>query len=305
MKMGMIGLGRMGANMVKRLLLDDAAKHECVVFDQNEAARKELVQPRVTAADSLEALVKSLPTPRTVWVMLPAGDPTENTLRKLAALLQPGDTVIDGGNSFYKDGIRRAEELATKKIDFLDVGVSGGVWGLKNGYCLMYGGPEAAAKRIEPLIKSLAPAHDTGWTYCGRTGSGHFTKMVHNGIEYGMMQALAEGFHILQKSQFDLDLPAISETWRHGSVVSSWLLDLSADALKKDPGLENYEGVVQDSGEGRWTLQAAIEQGVPAEVLAASLFVRFRSQEPKSFTEKMLSAMRHGFGGHVEVKKAV
>jgi 6-phosphogluconate dehydrogenase len=297
MKIGMIGLGRMGASMVKRLVADG---HECVVFDQNEAARKALAQPRVTVVASLQGLVTALDARRVVWRMLPAGGPTEDTVRALVPMLKAQDTLVDGGNSHYKDGMRRATELARHGIDFVDAGVSGGVWGLERGYCLMVGGRAEVISRLDPIFKSLTSKQDRGFVHCGDSGSGHFVKMIHNGIEYGMMQSLAEGFHILQSSPFELDLPAVSEAWRHGSVVSSWLLDLASMALKEDPRLAGYEGIVQDSGEGRWTLQAAIEQSVPAEVLATSLFVRFRSREPRSFAEKLLSAMRHGFGGHQE-----
>ena len=302
MKIGMIGLGRMGANMVKRLLADRTSRHECVVYDQSEAARAALNQPSAIRADGLESLVGRLESPRTIWLMLPAGDPTENTLRKLAPLLRAGDTVVDGGNSFYKDGTRRAAEFKSRNIDYLDVGVSGGVWGLQNGYCLMIGGPPQAAKRLEPIFRTLAPAPDKGWVYCGGAGAGHFVKMIHNGIEYGMMQSLAEGFQILKNSAFDLDTAAIAQTWRHGSVVSSWLLDLTAQALQNDPQLSRFKGIVQDSGEGRWTLQAAIEQGDPAECLAAAL-CPLPFAATRKLRRKILSAMRHGFGGHQELKK--
>ena len=318
MKIGMVGLGRMGAEMVKRLT---AGGHECVVYDRDEGKRNALVPlARVQLAASIDELAEYLMPepgeagPRVVWCMLPAGAPTEETVHQLAMILSPGDIVIDGGNSFYKDDVRRATELSRQSIHYLDVGVSGGVWGRERGYCLMFGGSKDAAQILDPVFRTLAPQESDakGYIHCGPPGSGHFVKMVHNGIEYGMMQALAEGFHLLENAKqesveasyrYNLDLAGISETWRRGSVVSSWLLDLTALALKQDAVLTNYSGRVEDSGEGRWTVQAAIERGVPADVITSSLFARFRSRETPSYADKLLSAMRHGFGGHGEAAK--
>ncbi len=322
MQLGMIGLGRMGANMVRRLLKH---QHECVVFDHNTENVAALVKEGATGASSLEELVQKLTGPRAVWIMVPAGAPTEASVKDLAKLLSHGDTIIDGGNSFYKDDVRRAESLKESGITYLDCGTSGGIWGVERGYCLMIGGDEAAYRRLEPIFSTLAPGkgdvgrtpgrpenHGTaedGYLYCGPAGAGHFVKMVHNGIEYGLMQAYGEGFDIMRGANnkelqaglsYDLNLPEIAELWRRGSVVSSWLLDLSAQALVSSPQLEEYSGFVEDSGEGRWTIQAAIEEGVPADVLSAALYVRFRSRHQHTFAEKMLSAMRKGFGGHVE-----
>jgi 6-phosphogluconate dehydrogenase len=322
MQLGMIGLGRMGGNMVRRLL---AAGHQCVVFDQNPAAIRPLVEAGALGAASIDELVDGLAPPRAIWIMLPAGDPTEATVSALLARLAPDDTIIDGGNCYFKDDVRRAQLAADKRIHYLDVGVSGGIWGLERGYCMMIGGPQAVADRLDPIFQSLAflpqgVAHtpgraktgdtvERGYVYCGPSGAGHFVKMVHNGIEYGVMQAYAEGFDILAKAasdslpeehRYQLKLDDIAEVWRRGSVISSWLLDLLARAMADDAALSNYVGYVQDSGEGRWTVQAALEEAVPADVLATSLFVRFRSRETHTFAEKVLSAMRHQFGGHVE-----
>jgi 6-phosphogluconate dehydrogenase len=320
MQLGIIGLGRMGANIGRRLM---DAGHQVVGFDANAEAVKAL-QGATPAAD-LKALVAMLAPPRAVWVMLPAGHVTEDTIAQLGRLLAPGDTVIDGGNTFYKDDIRRAKALAGRKIDYVDCGTSGGVWGLKRGYCMMIGGPRDVVARLDPIFKALAPGIgsiprtpgregrdprvEQGYMHCGPAGSGHFVKMVHNGIEYGLMQAYAEGFDVLRgknspelpaEHRFDLDLPDIAEVWRRGSVISSWLLDLTAGALAQSPALENFDGKVADSGEGRWTIDAAVEEAVAVPVLAASLFARFSSRVEKSFGNQMLSAMRHAFGGHKE-----
>ncbi len=328
MKIGVIGLGRMGGNIARRLM---KAGHECVVFDANPAPRAELAKAGAQDADSLAAMVKSLaPGPRAVWVMLPAGRITEDTVAKLGELLARGDIVIDGGNSYYKDDIRRAKMLAAKGVRYVDCGTSGGIWGFERGYCLMIGGDKEAVGHLDPIFSALAPGvgdiprtpgrekHDAraeqGYIHAGPSGAGHFVKMVHNGIEYGMMQAFAEGFDILRNKdsqdlpedqRFTLNMPDIAEVWRRGSVVSSWLLDLAAAALAKDGGLEKYSGYVQDSGEGRWTIEAAIEEAVPADVLSAALYARFRSRQEHTFAEKMLSAMRFGFGGHVEGQEAI
>jgi 6-phosphogluconate dehydrogenase len=318
MQLGMIGLGRMGGNMVLRLL---RAGHDCVAFDRDQDRTQKFdasESKRSDKAGSLADLVKKLKSPRAVWVMLPAGAITEGTIKELAGLMDKGDTVIDGGNSMFKDDVRRAGELKPKGITYLDVGTSGGVWGLQRGYCLMIGGDKAAFQRLEPIFSALAPGGapgksmaENGYLYCGPAGSGHCVKMIHNGIEYGMMQAYAEGFEILEKAKlpklpegerYDLNLHDISEVWRHGSVVSSWLLDLLENALRNDGHLEKFSGYVQDSGEGRWTLEAAIDEDVPATVLAASLFARFRSREQPAFADKVLSALRMGFGGHLEPK---
>jgi 6-phosphogluconate dehydrogenase len=318
MQLGMIGLGRMGGNMVLRLL---RVGHTGVAYDRDQKRTNEFDAAEAKRADkatSLADLVSKLTPPRAVWVMLPAGPITEGTIKELAGLLSKGDTIIDGGNTMFKDDVRRAGELAPKGITYLDVGTSGGIWGLERGYCLMIGGDKGAFDRLEPIFAALAPGGakgkgnaENGYIHCGPAGSGHFVKMIHNGIEYGLMQAYAEGFEILEKAKleklpkgerYDLDLAAISEVWRHGSVVSSWLLDLLASALQKDGHLEKFSGYVQDSGEGRWTLEAAIDEDVPATVLAASLFARFRSREQPAFSDKVLSALRMGFGGHVEPK---
>jgi len=322
MQLGMVGLGRMGANMTRRLM---RGGHQLVVSDLSPDSVKQLAGEGATGSSSLEDLVTKLKAPRAVWIMVPAGGATEQTVQKLARVLQSGDAIIDGGNSYFKDDVRRAKELAGKNIHYVDVGTSGGVWGLDRGYCMMIGGPKETVQRLDPIFKTLAPGigdiprtpgreklggtAEDGYIHCGPTGSGHFVKMVHNGIEYGIMQAYAEGFDIFKNAtskelpediRFDLNLPDIAEVWRRGSVVSSWLLDLTAMALTENPTLSEYEGHVQDSGEGRWTIQAAVEEAVPADVLTAALYVRFRSRQQHTFAEKMLSAMRQKFGGHVE-----
>jgi 6-phosphogluconate dehydrogenase len=299
--------------------------HELVVSDLSADSVKQLAGEGATGSTSLEDLIAKLTPPRAIWAMVPAGAATEATVQKLASHLQAGDAIIDGGNSYFKDDVRRANELKSKSIHYIDVGTSGGVWGLERGYCMMIGGPKEAVQRLDPIFKTLAPGKgdiprtpgreklggtaEAGYIHCGPSGSGHFVKMVHNGIEYGIMQAYAEGFDIFQNAtskdlpedmRYDLNLPDIAEVWRRGSVISSWLLDLTAMALTENPTLSEYEGYVQDSGEGRWTIQAAIEEAVPAEVLTAALFVRFRSRQQHTFAEKMLSAMRQKFGGHVE-----
>jgi 6-phosphogluconate dehydrogenase len=324
MQLGMIGLGRMGGNIVRRLTRNG---HQCVVFDQNPAAIKALAGEHVVGSADLKQLVGQLKKPRAVWVMLPSGEITENAVTQLGALLEPGDTVIDGGNSFFKDDIRRAKALKAKGIHYVDCGTSGGVWGLDRGYCLMIGGDKEAVDRLDPIFDSMAPGAgdievtpdrkgrdprvERGYMYCGPSGAGRFVKMIHNGIEYGLMQAYAEGFNILrgaaseelpEDQRYQLDLPDIAEVWRRGSVIGSWLLDLTATALAEDPKLSRYSGFVEDSGEGRWTIKAAIEEAVPADVLSAALYARFRSREKDSFSDKLLSAMRHQFGGHVEPK---
>ena len=296
MELGMIGLGRMGGNMAQRLLRDG---HKVVGFDTNADARKALEGDGGGSADSLQALVAALPAPRAVWMMVPAGKITDDTVTALAGLLAPGDVVIDGGNSNYKDTLRRAEALAGKRIDYVDCGTSGGVWGLDEGYSLMIGGDKAVVGRLQPIFETLAPAKDAGWGRVGPVGSGHFTKMVHNGIEYGLMQAYAEGFSILQhKQEFALDLHQVAEIWRTGSVVRSWLLDLTADALSKNPTMDGIAPWVADSGEGRWTVAEAIDLDVPAPVIALSLMARLRSRDTASFADKLLAAMRNEFGGH-------
>jgi 6-phosphogluconate dehydrogenase len=296
MKLGMIGLGRMGANMAQRLL---RAGHQVVGFDPQATARKAFEGTGAPSVNTLAALVTALPAPRTVWLMVPAGKATDASLDALSPLLASGDTVVDGGNSFYKDSMRRAKQLARQGITCLDCGTSGGVWGLEEGYSLMIGGDEVAIERLRPVLESLAPAKDRGWARVGPAGAGHFTKMVHNGIEYGLMQAYAEGFAILrQKIDFELDLPMIAEIWRHGSVVRSWLLDLTADALAKNPEMSGIAPHVEDSGEGRWTVDEAIELNVPAPVITQSLIERLRSRDEDSYSDKLLSAMRNEFGGH-------
>ena len=296
MKLGMIGLGRMGSNMAQRIA---RGGHQVVGFDPNSQARKALETHGAGSADSLAALVAVLPAPRAVWLMVPAGEITDATLSELLSLLDAGDTVIDGGNSNYKDTVRRAETFAHKQIDYIDCGTSGGIWGLTEGYSLMIGGDKAAVERVRPLFEALAPAKDQGWGHVGPVGSGHFTKMIHNGIEYGMMQAYAEGFSILKhKDEFALDLHQVAEIWRTGSVVRSWLLDLTADALGKNPNMKGIAPYVVDSGEGRWTVDEAIALNVPAPVITQSLIERLRSRDDDSFTDKLLSAMRNEFGGH-------
>ncbi len=296
MELGMIGLGRMGGNMAQRLL---RGGHAVVGFDPDAAARKALEDDGGGSAASLEALVAALPSPRVVWMMVPAGKITDGTVDALAGLLSPGDVVIDGGNSNYKDTLRRAAALAGRRIGYVDCGTSGGVWGLAEGYALMIGGDKAVVDRLRPIFETLAPAKDKGWGHVGPVGAGHFTKMVHNGIEYGLMQAYAEGFSILQhKQDFALDLHQVAEIWRTGSVVRSWLLDLTADALGKNPTMDGIAPWVADSGEGRWTLQEAIDLDVPAPVIALSLMARLRSRDDDSFADKLLAAMRNEFGGH-------
>jgi 6-phosphogluconate dehydrogenase len=300
MKLGMIGLGRMGANMAQRLM---RGGHQLAGFDPKAEARKSLEDNGAQSADSLGGLVAMLPAPRAVWLMVPAGEITDATLTQLLGLLASGDTVVDGGNSNDKDTLRHAATFATKKINYIDCGTSGGVWGLEQGYSMMIGGDAAAVERLRPIFETLAPAKDQGWGHVGPVGSGHFAKMVHNGIEYGLMQAYAEGFSILQhKREFDLDLHQIAEIWRHGSVVRSWLLDLTSHALGKNPTLAGIAPYVADSGEGRWTVDAALELNVPAPVITQSLIERLRSRDSESFSDKLLSAMRNEFGGH-EVKK--
>jgi 6-phosphogluconate dehydrogenase len=300
MKLGMIGLGRMGANMAQRLL---RGGHQITGFDPNLAARQSLQHDRGDAVDSLAALIASLPVPRTLWLMVPAGAVIDSTLAALLPLLAAGDSVVDGGNSNYKDTLRRGRLLAERQINYIDCGTSGGVWGLTEGYCLMIGGDEAAVERLRPIFETLAPAKDKGWGRVGPAGSGHFAKMVHNGIEYGMMQAYAEGFSILQhKTEFGLDLAQVAGIWRTGSVVRSWLLDLTAAALAKNPAMTGIAPYVDDSGEGRWTVNEAIELGVPAPVITLALLERLRSRDAESYTDKLLAEMRNQFGGHA-VKK--
>lgn len=287
----------MGGNMARRLL---RAGHEVVGYNLHEEATRQLAQEAgLEPATSLADAVSRLPVSRVVWLMLPAGDITESTLQQLRGLLSSGDIVIEGGNSNYKDSQRRAALMKEIGVDYVDAGTSGGIWGLENGYCMMVGGEKAAVARIEPILKDLAPAHDEGWLHCGPSGSGHFVKMIHNGIEYGMMQAYADGFALMQgKTEFNLDLAAIAELWRHGSVVRSWLLDLTADFLAKDQTLESIEPFVADSGEGRWTVLESVEQGVPTPVMTMALMRRFASQGKDDFPNKMLAMMRKGFGGH-------
>jgi 6-phosphogluconate dehydrogenase len=290
----------MGGNMAQRLLRDG---HKVVGFDPNADARKALEGEGGGSADSLQALVAALSTPRVLWMMVPAGKITDATVDALAGLLAPGDVLVDGGNSNYKDTLRRAAALADKRIDYVDCGTSGGVWGLAEGYSLMVGGDKTVVERLRPIFEALAPAADAGWGRVGPVGSGHFTKMVHNGIEYGLMQAYAEGFSILQhKQEFALDLHQVAQIWRQGSVVRSWLLDLTADALGKNPTMDGIAPWVADSGEGRWTLQEAIDLDVPAPVIALSLIARLRSRDNDSYADKLLAAMRNEFGGHA-IKK--
>jgi 6-phosphogluconate dehydrogenase len=300
MEIAMIGLGRMGANMAQRLMLGG---HKVVGFDPAEAARALLEKNGAQTAATLEQMVAKLKAPRAVWLMVPAGAITDSTITNLMPLLAAGDTIIDGGNSNYRDTMRRAATVASRKIQYVDSGTSGGVWGLKEGYSLMIGGDEAVVERLRPIFETLAPAKDQGWGRVGPVGSGHYTKMVHNGIEYGLMQAYAEGFSILQhKAEFKLDLHQIAEIWRYGSVVRSWLLDLTASALEKNPTLAGIAPYVADSGEGRWTVADAIELGVSAPVITLSLLERLRSRDSDSFTDKLLASMRNQFGGH-EIKK--
>ncbi len=301
MKLGMIGLGRMGGNMTERLLNDG---HEVVVFDPDSAAVNSLVSQGASASSSLADVVGQLNAPRTVWVMVPSGDITEQAVNGLVELLDTGDTVIDGGNSNYKESQRRAEHAVARGVDFLDSGTSGGVWGLANGYCLTVGGSREAYDRNRPIFKTLAPDDSDGNLYVGPSGSGHYVKMIHNGIEYGLMQAYAEGFELLAaKEDFNLDLGSIAENWTRGSVIRSWLLDLTVDELKKDPRLDALSSYVEDSGEGRWTVDASVELGVPAPVITSALQMRFRSRQDNPLGGRMLAAMRNGFGGHA-VKKS-
>ncbi len=300
MQIGMIGLGRMGGNMAQRLM---RGGHEVSAYDPNPDAVKALTSDGATGVGSLADLVSSLATPRAVWVMVPDGDPTDATIGELRDLLDPGDTVIDGGNSNYKDSMRHSEELSGADISFLDAGTSGGIWGLAEGYSMMVGGDRAAYGRLEPIFQTLAPSPDSGHGYVGPAGAGHFTKMIHNGIEYGMMQAFAEGFEILEaKEEFGLDLAQIAEIWREGSVVRSWLLDLTAEALHEDATLGDIQAYVDDSGEGRWTVEESIALSVPAPVISASLQARFRSRQEQPYGAKLLAAMRNKFGGHA-IKK--
>src|SRR5437763_2515106 len=326
MRLGMVGLGRMGANMTRRLI---RGGHELVVTDLSAENVKKIAGEGSIASASHDDIVGKLDKPRIAWLMVPAGGPTEQTVQALAQRMQAGDIIIDGGNSYFKDYVRRSTQLKEKGIHYVDVGTSGGVWGLERGYCMMIGGPKEAVQRLDPIFKTLAPGKgdiprtpgreklggtaEAGYIHCGPSGSGHFVKMVHNGIEYGIMQAYAEGFDIFKNAtskevpedlRYDLNLPDIAEVWRRGSVISSWLLDLTAMALTENPTLSEYEGFVQDSGEGRWTIQAALDEAVPADVLSAALYVRFRSRQQHTFAEKMLSAMRQKFGGHVEAGAA-
>ncbi|HEX7370713.1 MAG TPA: decarboxylating 6-phosphogluconate dehydrogenase [Rhodanobacteraceae bacterium] len=301
MQIGMIGLGKMGNFMAQRLM---KAGHDVIGFDPNAKARKALIDAGGKAVDSLDKLVKSLKPQRAVWVMVPCGKPTDDTIKALAGKLSKGDVVIDGGNSNYRDDQQHARELSDKGIDFVDCGTSGGVWGLKEGYSMMVGGDKKVVKYLKPIFEALAPGKEKGWGHVGPAGSGHFVKMVHNGIEYGMMQAYAEGFSIMKhKQEFKLDMEQIAEIWRHGSVVRSWLLDLTADALKRDPEMKDIEPYVVDSGEGRWTVAEAIDLDVPAPIITASLIERLRSRDSDSYSDKLLSAMRNEFGGHA-MKKA-
>ncbi|HVO59650.1 MAG TPA: decarboxylating 6-phosphogluconate dehydrogenase [Terriglobales bacterium] len=325
MQLGMIGLGRMGANMTRRLM---RGGHQVVVSDLSPDNIQHLAKEGAIASSSLDDFVAKLKPPRTAWLMVPAGGPTESTVQALSQRFQKGDIIIDGGNSYFKDDIRRSKQLKDRGIHYVDVGTSGGVWGIDRGYCMMIGGPKEAVSRLDPIFKTLAPGRgdiprtpgrekmggtaEEGYIHCGPSGSGHFVKMVHNGIEYGMMQAYAEGFDIFKNAtskelpeeiRYDLNLADIAEVWRRGSVVASWLLDLTAIALAESPNLSEYSGYVQDSGEGRWTIQAAIDEAVPAEVLSAALYTRFRSRQEHTFAEKILSAMRQKFGGHVEPKQ--
>ncbi len=296
MQLGMIGLGRMGANMTTRLI---RGGHTVVVFDQKPNAVATAAADGAVGAGSLADLMTHLAAPRAVWVMVPSGEPTEATVTALAVLLAPGDTIIDGGNSNYKDSMRRGASLAAQGIAYIDAGTSGGVWGLQEGYALMIGGDVAAVERLRPIFSTLAPAPDRGWARVGPSGAGHFTKMVHNGIEYGMMQAYAEGFSILQhKAEMALDVAQVAELWRHGSVVRSWLLDLTALALQENPTMQGIAPYVSDSGEGRWTVAEAIDLDVPAPVITLSLLQRLRSRDADSYADKLLSAMRNQFGGH-------
>jgi len=325
MRIGIIGLGRMGGSIARRLM---RAGHETMVWDRDAAAIKALVPDGATAAASLTDLADQLGSGAVFWLMLPAGDPTETTVDELALLAGPGAIIIDGGNSFYKDDIRRAKSLSARGIDYVDVGTSGGVWGVERGFCLMIGGREEIVRRLDPIFDALAPGigdiartpgrggrddrAERGYIHAGPPGTGHFVKMVHNGIEYGLMQAYAEGFDILKEKasetlpkeeRFTIEIPDVAEVWRRGSVISSWLLDLSAAALAKDQELEGFDGNVADSGEGRWSIDAAMDEAVPAYVMSAALYARYRSRIESTFGDKLLSAMRFGFGGHVETAR--
>jgi 6-phosphogluconate dehydrogenase len=297
MEIGMIGLGKMGANMARRLRLGGA---KVVAYNRSLEVTQSLAQETgLTAVQSIAQLVEKLKAPRVVWLMLPAGEATEITMDQLAKLMSPGDVIVDGANAFYKDSMRHAAQLKTQGLQFMDAGVSGGIWGLTNGYALMVGGDVEAVRLVEPFIRILAPGPDTGWHHCGPAGSGHFVKMIHNGIEYGMMQAYAEGLALLKgKTEFGLDLAAITEMWRHGSVVRSWLLDLTAEFLRNDQELDAIKPFVTDSGEGRWTALEAVEQGVPSPVMSLALMMRFASQGANDYPAKLLAMMRKGFGGH-------
>ena len=301
MELGMIGLGRMGGNMAQRLI---DGGHQVVVYDPVKEAIEATVKRGATGALSYADLASKLTRPRAIWLMVPAGEPTETTISTLTAELSPEDIIIDGGNSNYKDSIRRAAVLAEKGLIFLDVGTSGGIWGLKEGYCLMVGGDSEAFRRLEPIFQTFAPSPQQGYGYVGPSGAGHFVKMVHNGIEYGLMQSYAEGFGLMQaKQEFNLDLKHIAEIWRYGSVVRSWLLDLVAAALQKDPRLESIQGYVEDSGEGRWTVQESIELAVPAPVITQALQTRFRTRQEQPFGDRLLAALRQQFGGHAVKKR--
>ena len=293
MELGFIGLGKMGMNMVTRLRRD---QHRLVVFDRSTGLITQAESQGCVGSSSLADLVSKLNAPRAVWIMVPSGTPTEETIQAVSALLQPGDTIIDGGNSRFHDDVRRAAELKKQGIHYVDAGTSGGIWGLTVGYCLMIGGENEAVTRLVPIFKTLAP--DNGWAHVGGVGAGHYVKMVHNGIEYSMMQGYAEGFELMSKSGYQLDLARIADLWMHGSVVRSWLLELAASALKDDQKLEQLKGYVQDSGEGRWMIADAIDKDVPVPTLTAALFTRFRSRQEESFAEKMLAALRNAFGGH-------
>jgi 6-phosphogluconate dehydrogenase len=293
MRVGMVGLGRMGANMAVRLL---QGKHEVTAYDVDPEAAAKLASHGARPAASLEDFVADIPAPRVAWIMVPAGEITDQTLDALAHLLEPGDIVVDGGNSRYTDTKERAARLAKGEVELVDAGTSGGVWGLREGYSLMVGASPEAFARLEPIFATLAP--NGGYAHVGPSGAGHYTKMIHNGVEYALMQAYGEGFELLKSSEFDLDLAQVAEVWRHGSVVRSWLLDLVAAALSKDPGLDGVRGYVEDSGEGRWTVETAVNSAVPAPVIAASLFARFSSRQEDSFAAKLLAALRNEFGGH-------
>ena len=293
MELGFIGLGKMGMNMVTRLRRDN---HRVVVFDRSADLVKQAEGQGCVASSSLAEMIGKLTAPRIVWIMVPSGAPTEETVQAVAALLQPGDTIVDGGNTRFHDDVRRAADLKKKQLHYVDAGTSGGIWGLKVGYCLMIGGEEAPVKRLTPLFTTLAP--ENGWAHVGGHGAGHYVKMVHNGIEYSMMQGYAEGFELMSKSEYNLDLGRVADLWMHGSVVRSWLLELAVDALKDDPKLDKLKGFVQDSGEGRWMIADAIDKNVPVPTLTTALFTRFRSRQDQSFGEKMLAALRNAFGGH-------